>query len=169
MKQNQLSHQQISTSKQLKEIIILCDGVSSPSNIGSIFRLADAFGVKQIIFSNCNINLNSSRLTRTARNTEKTVDYLEVDNTNSAILSFKEKDFKIIALEITDTSTSLEKFKDPENHKFILVVGNEQNGISKAVLELVDVSLYIEMFGLNSSINVAQATGIALYSITNFS
>ena len=51
--------------------------------------------------------------------------------------------------------------------KIALVIGNEQLGISAEVLELVQQTIHIEMFGKNSSMNVVQAAGIGLYSLIN--
>ncbi len=44
----------------------------------------------------------------------------------------------------------------------ILIVGNERGGVSDFLLNEAKVSIHIPMFGVNSSINVAVATGIAL-------
>ena len=48
----------------------------------------------------------------------------------------------------------------------VLIVGNENFGIDKDLLEWSDQKVHINMFGINSSMNVAQATGIALFEIT---
>ena len=50
--------------------------------------------------------------------------------------------------------------------KVALIVGNEISGISEELLKLADNRLHITMFGRNSSMNVAQSAGIALYEIT---
>ena len=47
-----------------------------------------------------------------------------------------------------------------------MIVGDENFGISEAVLKVSDTIIHINMFGQNSSMNVVQATTIALYEIT---
>jgi tRNA G18 (ribose-2'-O)-methylase SpoU len=47
------------------------------------------------------------------------------------------------------------------------VVGSERNGIENEILKCANSIYHIPMFGQNSSMNVAQATSIALYEITN--
>jgi tRNA G18 (ribose-2'-O)-methylase SpoU len=45
-------------------------------------------------------------------------------------------------------------------------LGNERLGVSEQLLKQVQHTAHIEMFGANSSMNVAQATAIALYELT---
>jgi tRNA G18 (ribose-2'-O)-methylase SpoU len=47
------------------------------------------------------------------------------------------------------------------------VIGEENFGISEAVLQQMDAVVHIPMFGQNSSMNLVQATSVALYEITN--
>lgn len=70
-------------------------------------------------------------------------------------------------MEITSASIPVEDFRYSEENKCILLIlGNEASGISKELLEISDKHLHINMFGQNSSMNVAQAAGIALYEIS---
>ena len=48
----------------------------------------------------------------------------------------------------------------------VLVIGDENFGISESILKQSDAVIHIDMFGHNSSMNVVQATNIALYEIT---
>ena len=51
------------------------------------------------------------------------------------------------------------------NKKIALVIGGENHGISSEVLQEIDIAVHITMYGKNSSMNVVQATGIALHCI----
>ena len=72
---DQLTHTQTSFQKKDFPIILLLDNITGEANLGSLFRLADAFGIQKIIFCGSEPNLNSNRLKRTARNTWKTVNF----------------------------------------------------------------------------------------------
>ena len=146
-------------------IIICCNGISSPANIGSIFRLADAFGVEKILFDTEEVNVSSARLRRTARSTEKNIPFQTAIDPYRSITDLKKEGYEVMAIEITDTSTSLSETIFSKK-KLVLLLGNESFGVSQSLLELCDQHLHIDMFGLNSSMNVAQATGIALYEVT---
>ena len=146
---------------------LICDGLKSPSNIGGVFRVCDALGIPEIIFCNSQINFNSPRLKKTARNTQHYVSYSENKNTLNAIINLKDNGFKIIALEITDSSESIENLPLFDNQKIALIIGNENEGVSDKALTNSDVCAHISMYGRNSSMNVVQATSIALYSLIN--
>jgi tRNA G18 (ribose-2'-O)-methylase SpoU len=69
-------------------------------------------------------------------------------------------------LEITNNSKPLGKFTFPKNKKIALIIGDENFGVSEAVLNLSEDIIHINMFGQNSSMNVVQATSITLYEIS---
>ncbi len=163
----QLTHRDSKKFQSSFPIILVCDGVQSPANIGAIFRICDAFGISKIIFCNAEINFYSARVQKTARNTQLHIPYSEKKNTGSTINKLKDEGHTIISLEITDSSTSLEKLPELNYEKIALVIGNEQQGISEEVLNISDFSLHIDMYGKNSSMNVVQAASIALYTIIN--
>jgi len=163
----QLTHKTSSFLNKKFPLILICDGVKSPSNIGSLFRVCDALGVSEIIFCNPELNINSPRLQKTARNTQKKVSFSTSLDIIATIDKLEKENYSIVALEITDTSTSLENNLANKNQKIALVIGNEQQGISEEALQKCDQSVHINMYGENSSMNVVQATSIALYSIIN--
>jgi tRNA G18 (ribose-2'-O)-methylase SpoU len=163
----QLTHIDTPKSPISFPIILVCDGVQSPANVGAIFRICDAFGISKIIFCNAEINFYSPRLQKTARNTHLYVSYSEKANTLPTIEELKSDGYTIVSLEITDSSKSLEKLPKFNNEKIALVIGNEKQGVSEEVLNTSDWCTHIEMYGKNSSMNVVQATSIALYSIIN--
>ncbi len=78
----------------------------------------------------------------------------------------KKEDYNLVALELTDESAPIEKMKIEAGEKIALVIGNEQHGVSNSILNLVSQCVHIPMFGENSSLNVTQATGIALFTLT---
>ena len=72
----------------------------------------------------------------------------------------------LIALEITDNSIPISELELPENSKIAFLIGDENHGVSASILEKCDAVVHIEMYGQNSSMNVVQATSIALYEFT---
>tara|TARA_B100001765_G_C19506784_1_gene343502 strand:+ start:998 stop:1504 length:507 start_codon:yes stop_codon:yes gene_type:complete len=162
----QTTHDEVPFSVRSSGIHLLCDGVKSPANVGGLFRLAEAFGVCHLYFCDAQINFNSERLKRTARGTMGTVPYSSEVASLEIINSFKEKATPIYALEITTTSIPLQQLPVLDHQEVVLIVGNEQHGVSKPVLSLVDNCFHINMLGANSSMNVTQAAAIALYALT---
>lgn len=162
----QLSHFDDKFKKKKFPVILLLDNITGEANIGSIFRLADAFNVEKMVFSGIEPNLNSRRLQKTSRSTHKTVTY-EYAKDAIDFIGKSKASADIYALEITSTSIPVENFHFFHGKKgIILILGNEALGINSDILKIADKHLHINMFGNNSSMNVAQATGIALYEIS---
>ncbi len=162
----QHSHHSTPFEKKGHEIIVLCDGVTGPANIGGLFRICDAFGISKLIFFNSEIDLTSTRLRRTARATETKVPHLISENIHETLKQLQSEGYQSIGLEITSNSLPINKMKISEPNKIVLVIGNERTGISNDLIKTLDALVHIEMFGENSSMNVTQATGIALYELT---
>lgn len=161
----QLTHEAHYSNKPTRDIILLCDHIHSPANQGALFRLADAFGVKEVIFIGQAPDTKSARLKRTARSTQSFIPYTSYEDALLPLEGLKKEGYQCLSLEITENSIPLSTVQITQE-KILLVVGNEQNGISQAILETMDVTMHIAMFGNNSSMNVAQAAAIALYHIS---
>ncbi|GGI57339.1 rRNA methyltransferase [Winogradskyella haliclonae] len=126
--------------------------------------MSDALGVEELIFCGDNVQLGK-RIKKTSRSTEKYVPHRIETDILAVISDLKRKNYFVIALEITDTSIRLNDYELNTNRPVALIVGNENFGISEAVLKLTDATVHINMFGENTSMNVVQATSIALYEL----
>lgn len=161
----QLNHYNTNFIKRTFPITLICENVSNAANIGSLFRIADAFGVEKLIFCGTNISIGR-KMTKTSRATEKVVPYEILESISEVIESYKSTGSQIIALEITESSLPVHNFKVSVKNPLVLVIGDENFGVSEDILNMSDGIIHIEMFGQNSSMNVVQATNIALYEIT---
>ncbi|MFT5847488.1 MAG: tRNA G18 (ribose-2'-O)-methylase SpoU [Psychroserpens sp.] len=161
----QLDHYSTNFSHKTFPITLVCENVTNAPNIGSLFRTADAFGVQELIFCGDQIPLGR-KMTKTSRATEKSVNYRQESDVVAVIFNLKNQGYHIIALEITSKSEALVGFNFPKHIPIVLIIGDENFGVSEAVLHLSDAIVHIDMFGQNSSMNVVQATSVALYEIT---
>ena len=161
----QLNHHNSNFKKQKHPITLVCDNITNAPNIGSLFRVADAFGIEELIFCGKNVSLGK-RMTKTSRSTEKYVTYNIEHHINDVVLNLKANGYYILALEITENSQDLSQFILDTKQPIALILGDENFGVSDEILKLSDVVLHINMYGNNSSMNVVQATSIALYEIT---
>ncbi|HET8855844.1 MAG TPA: TrmH family RNA methyltransferase [Salinimicrobium sp.] len=162
----QLTHRESNFTEKKFPVILVLDGLTSPANIGSIFRFSDSFNIEKMIFCGFSPDLQSNRLRRTARSTLEKVSFGHEEKAVEACKELKKKGYNLVALEITDRSISVEDYPVTTGQKIALIIGNEKTGISEEVLKMAKQGIHITMFGKNSSMNVAQATGIALYEIT---
>ncbi len=143
----------------------MCDNITNAPNIGSLFRTSDAFGIEKLFLCGEQISLGR-KITKTSRATENYITYDIVDDALKVIYDLKALGYIIIALEITDQSKAISSYTFPKDQNIALVIGAENFGVSDAILKQSDVVLHIDMFGQNSSMNVVQATTIALYEMT---
>ncbi|WP_435577522.1 TrmH family RNA methyltransferase [Gilvibacter sp.] len=164
----QLTHDQNPFKPKSFSISLLTDGVRSPANIGGLFRLMDAFGIKDIFLVNSQVDLNSSRLKRTARGTERNLNIKQFDSAADALQDIQSiiPQAKLVALEITSESEVLDSFELDHNGEYVLVLGGEVHGVSEQVLAQCDKVVHIPMYGNNSSMNVTQSAAVALHVLT---
>jgi tRNA G18 (ribose-2'-O)-methylase SpoU len=162
---NQLTHYNSNFKKQKHPITLVCDNITNAPNIGSLFRIADAFGVEDIIFCGENVSLGK-RMTKTSRSTENYVNHKIEPSIDTVIKNLKENNHYLIALEITEASKELSEFQLQTDQPIALILGHESFGVSESILEQMDAVVHINMYGNNSSMNVVQATSITLYELT---
>ncbi len=163
----QLTHENTHFKKQSFPITLVCDHIYFQQNIGSLFRIAEAFGVKKIIFIGKDIPLTPRKINKTSRSTHLQIPYSVIEDTTTVMEYLSNNNYEIIALEIADTSQPINEVKVHNNQNIALVIGSEIAGISEPILSIANQINHINMYGANSSMNVVQATSIALYEITN--
>jgi len=161
----QLNHYNTTFKKHKHPITVVCDNVTNAPNIGSLFRIADAFGVEKLVFTGKHLPIPSRKMQKTSRATEKYVEYAIKENIQTYLDTVKDT-HQIISLEISDNSTPIQAFQFNFNTPIVLIIGDENFGVSENTLQQSNTILHINMFGNNSSMNVVQATNIALYEIT---
>lgn len=163
--ENQLEHENTPKDTSNTEICILANLVESPANLGALFRLGDAFGVKKIFLSTSQVSMmESNRFKRMSRSTEKYLSFHVEEDIQSLIEHIKSMSIPLYALESTTQSKSITT-TTAKKIKVALLIGSERNGIPSQLLDLCEASFHIPLYGHNSSINVAQATAIALYEL----
>ena len=163
----QLTHQENQFERKTFPITLVCDHIYFQQNIGSLFRISEAFGVENIIFLGKDIPLTPRKINKTSRSTHLHVPHKIIEETADLIDFLLQNNFEIISLEITDSSKPLKEVFLPENKKIALIIGNEINGVSESLLKISHQIIHINMFGKNSSMNVSQATSVCLYEFTS--
>jgi tRNA G18 (ribose-2'-O)-methylase SpoU len=163
----QLTHENTQFEKRCFPITLVCDHIYFQQNLGSLFRIGEAFGIEKIIFIGKDIPLTPRKINKTSRSTHLQIPHSIVEETTEAITLLQKEEYHIIALEITSTSSPIQQLLVPKNKKIALLIGNEIEGVSASLLAIANQITHIAMYGNNSSMNVVQATSIALYEISN--
>jgi tRNA G18 (ribose-2'-O)-methylase SpoU len=138
--------------------VVIAVGVVDPFNIGSIFRICEAAGCKEIIFID-STDIGAQKVKRASRHTSRMVPFQCVSQEGfERIISRLPT---LVAVEITSKSNDLYSTHLPQD--VALVVGGERYGIPEDILQRCAYAVHIPMFGVNSSMNVATSLGIVLY------
>ena len=146
-----------SKTTQEEGLLVALDDIRDPGNMGTILRLCDWFGVKEVVCSKTTVDIYNPKVIQATMGSISRVNVNYVD-----LNSFLE-------------NTSLPVFgtfmdgKNIYNQKLpkegIIVMGNEANGISSTIERIVSERLSIPRFGSlqqTESLNVATATAIVL-------
>jgi tRNA G18 (ribose-2'-O)-methylase SpoU len=146
--------------------IIVLDNVRSQSNVGSIFRTADAFLTEAIYLCGITSCPPHREIQKTALGATESVSWKYFPETRQAITDLKEKGYKIIAVEQAEGSVELQNLKLLPDQKYALVFGHEVNGVDQEIVNSCDYCAEIPQFGTKHSFNIAISVGIVLWHIT---
>jgi tRNA G18 (ribose-2'-O)-methylase SpoU len=161
----QLDHADHRPTRALRPLCIVADGVELPANVGSLFRLADAFGVEKLFLTAGSAVPPHPKLRKTARSSERSVAYEYRESALDVLAQLRAAHYTVVSLERSSRSRDLRGFDARGCEKLALVVGAERRGVSQAVLEASDHTLHIPMIGQNSSLNLATACAIAVFEL----
>ena len=78
----------------------------------------------------------------------------------------KASGYRIISLELSSASIDIRKLQVRASDQICLVLGSENTGVSRALLDMSEQTVHIPMLGQHSSMNVATACAIATFEIT---
>lgn len=153
----------------LPQIYLLLHNIRSTHNVGSIFRTADATGVKKIYISGYTpapvdrFGRDRGDISKASLGAEKTVPWEQVENSVDLIKKLKKEKVEIVALEQSAKSVDYRKIKIKK--KMLVILGNEVGGVEQEILNLCDQIVEIPMHGKKESLNVSVAAGVLLYSL----
>ena len=165
MRNQQLDHHHHSSSTDKYPICLLAHDLTSPANVGSLFRMADALGIAEIILSGCSPVPPNNKISRTSRSTDKHVTFTTASDPVDVVRRLRAEGYTIISLEKTSDSIDLNDIALSIDDRICLIVGAENSGVCQSLLDSSDMTIHIAMAGNNSSMNVAMACSIAVYEI----
>lgn len=145
-------------------IIVVLDNIRSMHNVGSVFRTSDAFLIEGICLCGYTPQPPHRDIHKTALGATDTIDWMYFATTKEAVEQLKQRGYKIYAIEQTEGSISLEKFKQPEV-PMAVIFGNEVEGVNSELLPLCDGCIEIPQLGMKHSLNISVAAGIVLWEL----
>ncbi len=139
------------------DFAVALDGVRDPGNLGTIIRLCDWFGVRQILCSNDTVDCYNEKVVQATMGSLARVNMAYTD----LYETLKNTDLPLLGTFMDGENV----YKTQLPSSGILILGNEANGISSSIASLASQKISIPQFGENQStesLNVATATAILL-------
>ena len=142
---------------------LFLEDVQDPGNVGTIIRTADAAGFTGVIVSDKSADIYSLK---TLRSMQGSHFHLPIYRMSSQALlkETKEAGIPVLATTLSKDSVDYRELSPIEN--FVLVMGNEGQGISPLMAESADQLVHISMKGQAESLNVAVAAGILIFHLS---
>jgi tRNA G18 (ribose-2'-O)-methylase SpoU len=140
------------------------DGVSRLANIGTMFRLCDAFRVERLYICGFNLVPHKRKLVTAAAGTIGWVPFESRDEAASVVHESRAAGYSIAVVELCESSIPPHEVNT--DAPICLVVGAENAGVSPGILALADQRIEIPTDGIGGSINLTTAAAIVLYELS---
>ena len=141
--------------------IILLDGITDPHNLGAIMRTAECAGVHGIIVPQHHSAGLSPAAIKASAGAVEYVKVARVTNLSRTLEMLREENIWAYAVTMNGTDYRKTDFRGG----VALVIGAEEDGISRLVLEKCDYSVSLPMTGKIDSLNASVAAGIVMYRV----
>lgn len=146
-------------------LVVVLDNIRSKNNVGSVFRSSDAFRIESLILCGYTPAPPHRDIAKTALGADLSVTWQKEPDALPVVKRLKEQGHRVLVLEQTEGSIPLHQFKRDPDQRYVLVLGNEVDGVQQAIVDLADHALEIPQFGTKHSLNISVATGIALFQL----
>lgn len=143
-----------------KTVLLVTDHIADPGNMGTIFRSALWFGVKDVLLGPGCVDSYNPKVVRSSMGAIALLNLHFSDDLLTSAVDWETAGGEVAALHMT--GDALDQYQLKEG--LFLIVGSEAHGVSNDLLDL-STKLSIRKSGSGESLNAAMATGIALYEL----
>ena len=163
----ELTNCSVSEYREMKKLplAVLLDNVRSMYNVGSVFRTCDAFLISEVILCGITGRPPHPEVTKTALGADESVKWRYEENAVAATEKMKKDGWTICVLEQTHGSIPLQEFTPENDKKYLLIAGNEVEGVNQKIIDQANIILEIPQHGVKHSLNVSVSVGIALWQL----
>jgi|SRR6185503_871985 len=159
---NRASVDEFKTLAKLPVAVVL-DNVRSMHNVGSVFRTADGFAVEHIYLCGITAQPPHREIEKTALGATQSISWTYYNEVMDAVNDLRSQGYQIVAIEQAENSIMLQDFATAAGEKYALIFGNEVNGVTQEVMNIIDECIEIPQFGTKHSFNIVVSAGIVLW------
>ena len=149
---------------ELPERVLMLTRLNNLENVGAIARSAAALGVGGYAVPKSGPHPYGRRAIRVSTGHVTRLAVHLYEDPLETIRAFKARGYRILAAEVTEEAIPLAEFS-PVPERWVLILGNEEEGVSEEILKEADTVLRIEMEPDVRSFNVATAAAILMYRL----
>lgn len=150
---------------QSTSLVLMLDSIEDPMNFGAIIRSAESFGVDALIYKKDGQCQITPAVIKTSQGAISNLNMIKVTNLSDTIAKLKNAGYWVYASCLDPQAHKLDEIKF--SGKVVIIVGNENKGISPLVIKNADFKVYIEAPGKTQSLNVSAATAVLLHTISS--
>lgn len=143
-----------------KCLLVVCDHLEDPHNLGAVIRTAETAGASGVIIPKRGGVSVTGVVVKVSAGAATRLPVARVTNVANALKRLQEENFWVTALDMDGRETL---FKEDLPPRSVLVVGAEGGGVSLATKKSCDDMRYIPMVGEVGSLNASVATALAIY------
>ena len=143
--------------------LLALDAVQDPGNVGTIIRTADAAGFDGVLLSPDCADLFSPKVLRSTMGSIFRMSFAFPPDLPAALRDLRTKGYSVLSSQLDGDPFFERKDVAPS---FVLIIGNEGNGVSVSVKAEATHRLRLPMQGGAESLNAAVAAGIMMYDLT---
>jgi tRNA G18 (ribose-2'-O)-methylase SpoU len=147
--------------------VVVLEDIVDHTNVGAIFRAVAGLGADAVLITPRCADPLYRRSVRVSMGTVLQVPWTRLPEWSEARELLHQAGFHIAALALSDDALSLREFAASPPDKIALVFGSEGDGLSRQALEACDSVVTIPMLHGVDSLNVASASAVTLYALTD--
>ena len=140
---------------------LILDAIQDPGNLGTLIRTADAAAYDGVILGKGTVDVYNDKVLRASQGSLWHLEVVSLDLLQEARPAFEVAGIPWLVTALHQEAKAYQEV--PANQKLALVLGNEGQGVSEAVIQAADQTIYIPMPGQAESLNVAVAGGILMF------
>ena len=142
--------------------VVVIDGVSDTTNIGTIFRSAAALGIDAVLLTPTSCDPFNRRAVRVSMGSVFVVPWTWVD---PGLLSLRSLSFKTVAMALRNNSVNIDEPVLKREPRLAIMMGEEGYGLSSEAIDNADYVVKIPMHKGVDSLNVGAAAAIAIWEL----
>ena len=146
-------------------VTVVLDNVRSEMNVGSVFRMADAFLIERIFLCGITPQPPKAEIHKTALGAEESVKWQYFPTALEAVRQLQHEGYTVCSIEQVHDSVSLERFEIMPHQRLAIVLGNEVKGVGQEVVNASDLCVEVPQEGTKHSLNISCCAAIVMWHI----